>query len=268
VRYIPLLEKQPNADWIAKADVLLQELVDAPDMQTRKQLIDNNTELWGELKTWLLELSHGKCWFSEAKDCFNHWDVEHYRPKKSAKDLDSTETDGYWWLAFDWKNFRICGNAGNRKKGTFFPLRPGTNRIPYGGDIRYEDPMLLDPIDEDDPNLLSFDLEGHAIPSVGAKTQWEKDRVRYSVERFKLDFGPLEIARKTVWTDCFRHIREYLDDLNLYQANPDNVIAKDRYKRAAKEIRKMIKEDQQFSAVARACVLSMNIERVACLLTN
>ena len=32
-----------------------------------------------------LELSHQKCWFSEAKDRFSHLDVEHYRPKMRAK---------------------------------------------------------------------------------------------------------------------------------------------------------------------------------------
>jgi len=77
------------------------------------------------LKDWLLKFSNGKCWFSEAKDTFSHMDVEHFRPKKSAKDLNGVEREGYWWLTFDWHNYRICGNVGNRKKGTFFPLSPG-----------------------------------------------------------------------------------------------------------------------------------------------
>ena len=29
---------------------------------------------------------------------------------------------GYWWLAFDYMNFRVCGNVGNHKKGGWFPL--------------------------------------------------------------------------------------------------------------------------------------------------
>ena len=135
MRHIPLRTEKPNPQWIAKANALLEELKTAPNAAARNKIIDDNNKVWGELKDWLLDLSHQKCWFSEAKDCFSHWDVEHYRPKKSAKDKDGTEHGGYWWLAFDWQNFRICGNAGNRKKGTFFPLRQGCVRVAPFGDI-------------------------------------------------------------------------------------------------------------------------------------
>ncbi len=29
--------------------------------------------MWRRLKTWLLSLSHGKCWYSEAKVCFSQF---------------------------------------------------------------------------------------------------------------------------------------------------------------------------------------------------
>ena len=116
MRHIPLRNQEPDAAWLSKASRLLDELKAAPDAAVRNKIIDDNRAVWGKLKEWLLSLSHQKCWFSEAKDCFSHWDVEHYRPKKSAKDADGTTHEGYWWLAFDWQNFRICGNAGNRKK--------------------------------------------------------------------------------------------------------------------------------------------------------
>ena len=53
-------------------------------------------------------------------------DVEHFRPKVEAKDLMAPARDGYWWLAFDYRNFRACGNVGNRKKGGWFPLQTGS----------------------------------------------------------------------------------------------------------------------------------------------
>jgi len=226
--------------------------------------------VWGELKTWLLSLSHNKCWFSEAKDCFNHWDVEHFRPKKSAKDLDGTEHDGYWWLAFDWQNFRICGNAGNRKKGTYFPLREGCPRASCPGhDLRNEDPQLLDPIDEDDPNLLSFNFEGRAIPLAGLEDEWDKKRVEYSVERFNLDFPPLMDKRKTVWNECWRRIQMYREELGkLKLSNGENAIARNQVKSCAKEIRSMMREDKELSAVSRACVLSTGDPRLIGLLQS
>jgi hypothetical protein len=171
-------------------------------------------------------------------------------------------------LAFDWQNFRICGNAGNRKKGTFFPLRSGCPRCAPLGDHRHEDAQLLDPIDEDDPALLSFNLEGRAIPAAHFADVWEKERVEYSVERYNLDFPPLMDKRKTVWAECWDRIQEYLEELASYHADKSNGIAKDRYKQAAKHVRDLMREEKELSAVARACVLSTGDPRVAGLLQS
>jgi uncharacterized protein (TIGR02646 family) len=267
VRHIAI-HTHPDASWLEKAKQLLQQLQSAPDAPARNEIIDGNSSVWGDLKPWLLSLSHGKCWFSEAKDCFSHQDVEHYRPKKGAKDADGAIHDGYWWLAFDWSNLRICGNAGNRKKGTFFPLRPGCTRIAPFGDVRHEDPQLLDPVDQDDPLLLSFNLEGRAIPAAHITDDWEKERVKYSVERYNLDFAQLMDKRKTVWGECWNRIEEYLKELKIYHADKTNMIARDRYKQALKSVRELMREDQELSAVARACVLSTGDPRVTNLLQS
>ena len=268
MRHIPLRAQEPDAAWLAKANRLLDELKAAPDATARDKIIDDNSAVWGELKHWLLNLSHQKCWFSEAKDCFSHWDVEHYRPKKSAKDADGTSHEGYWWLAFNWENFRICGNAGNRKKGTFFPLRPGCVRIAPHGDVRFEDVQLLDPIDEDDPGLLSFNMEGRAIPAAHITDAWEKARVEYSVERYNLDFPPLMDKRKAVWAECWNRVEEYLRELGTYHDDKTNVIARDRYKQAIKHVRELMREDRELSAVARACILSSGDPRLTGILQS
>jgi hypothetical protein len=125
--------------WLDESERLLQQMVSLNEdaetftaagdvisaeqkIQERNEVINRNGSHWGALKDWLLALSHGKCWFSDTKDLFSHYEVEHFRPKKIAKDLDGIDRDGYWWLAFDYSNFRICGNVGNRKKGGWFPL--------------------------------------------------------------------------------------------------------------------------------------------------
>jgi hypothetical protein len=268
MRHIPLLSQTPDAVWLTKAQDLLAALETATTSDERKKIIDDNSNVWGEMKPWLLTLSHQKCWFSEAKDCFSHWDVEHYRPKKSAKDLDGTEHEGYWWLAFQWQNFRICGNAGNRKKGTYFPLRPGCRRRGHGDDVRREEPQLLDPTNVDDPVLLSFNLEGSAIPAPHITDLWEKERVTYSVERYNLDFNPLKDKRKAVWSDCNTAVKEYLSELALYHKDSTNETAKSGVKQAARKIRAMVHETKELSAVARACVMSMGDERVKNLLST
>ena len=269
MRYIPLKDQIPDPTWVAKADDLLVQLKAAPDSAARKVIIDGHSALWGELKIWLLTLSHNKCWFSEAKDCFSHWDVEHYRPKKSAKNADGTEDEGYWWLAFSWQNFRICGNAGNRMKGTYFPLRPGSRRADDPTyDLRLEDPQLLDPIDEDDPNLLSFNVNGDVIPVAGLVNAWALERVNFSIQRYKLDFPPLADKRKVIWNECWGRLQTYIHELALYERDQTNPIARDKFKQAAKEVRQLMRADQELSAVARACVLSSGDDRVKGLLQS
>jgi uncharacterized protein (TIGR02646 family) len=266
VRHISFEGVEPDPEWLAKAEAILDALKAAKDRAARNQIIDDNAMVWGELKNWLLGLSHQKCWFSEARDCYSHWDVEHFRPKKSAKDADGTEYDGYWWLAFDWKNLRICGNVGNRKKGTYFPIRDVTLRCEPLGDLGFEDPQLLDPADADDPGLLSFNVQGTALPAPHVTDDWEKARVEYSIEKLRLDFPALEGRRKMIWAECWGRAQEYIDELAKYHAKKSNVIARDRYKRAAKHLLAMIQADSELSMVARACLESSGDLRLKHLL--
>jgi uncharacterized protein (TIGR02646 family) len=268
MRHIPTAGKSPDAAWLQTAVDLLAALDAAAGPAERNAIIDANDKLWGHLKEWLLDLSHQKCWFSEAKDCFSHFHVEHFRPKKSAKDGDGTVHDGYWWLAFDWKNYRICGSVGNTKKGTFFPLRTNSARVGRNEDIRLEDQQLLDPADRDDPGLLSFTVDGTAIVAPGVTDDWETARVEYSIERLNLNFGPLADKRKSIWSDCWTQITEYLNELQLYHADKSNLIAKAGYKQAAGRLRDMIKEERELSSVARACILFSGDKRVISVLQS
>ena len=266
------MEEPPSGarwdSWLVKAADLLEELDKAPDDTARAKVIDDNSEFWGRLKPWLLERSHQKCWFSEAKDCFSHWDVEHFRPKKAARSESGEVDAGYWWLAFDWRNLRICGNVGNRKKGTHFPVRAGTSRTDRTGDLREEEYLLLDPADEDDPSLLFFNFLGEAVPAPYVKGEWERYRVEYSVERYRLDFDPLVQKRRVVWSECWRAIEEYRTELQRYSEDPTKMVAKDRYKQAAQRLRKMIRDDVEMSSVARACIISAGDERLRGLLQS
>ena len=129
-------------------------------------------------------------------------------------------------------------------------------------------PQLLDPIDEDDPGLLSFNLEGRAIPAAHLTDAWERERVEYSVERYNLDFPPLMDMRKAVWAECWNCIQEYLKELATYHADETNVIASDESKQAVKRIRELMREDRELSAVARACILSSGDRRVTGILQS
>jgi uncharacterized protein (TIGR02646 family) len=244
----------PPEDWLEKARELTGKLAAAASHEERCLIIDANPKVWGELKEWLLSFSQGKCWFSEARDVFSHQEVEHFRPKKKAKRLDgSAFNQGYWWLTFDWLNFRVCGNVGNRKKGTYFPLRDGctaaccTNQC-----IDDEIPYLLDPCDPDDPDLLSFDMDGRALPSDHCG-DWDTLRVTETIERLRLDFPPLEEERRRIWERCERLINE-CENLAVKFHEQPSATKRSRIKGIRDELREMVDAASPLSSVAIACL--------------
>lgn len=257
MRFINLEGRVPDEEWRKKAQALSDRLDAAGSKAVRDEIIEKNSALWGELKPWLLELSKGKCWFSEARDYFSHWDVEHYRPKGAAKNLDGTErSEGYWWLAFDWRNFRICGNVGNRKKGAFFPLRDGTHQASAADrNIDDEFPYLLDPTRPEDPILLCFDENGDvkALPDLDA---WNTDRVEESIKRYKLrEHEPLMEARRDVWSRCVREVNRCQNLMEEMSKSP-SATKKEAVRQQVLKLREMVKFEAEFSATASECLQS------------
>lgn len=243
--------------WQAKSKRLvwaLSVLNKRGDTKKRNALIDKYSEHWGALKEWLLALSNGKCWFSEAKDIYSHHDVEHFRPKKEAKNAVNDERDGYWWLAFDYMNFRACGNVGNRKKGGWFPLQAGSQISCHNNQCEeMEICYLLDPVDIDDVKLIVFDEEGKAIPVPGA-TDWEKLRVEETVKRLKLnEHEALSSARRDVWAKVTLQINEYFAAKARWKSG-GNAVAREKVKNALKKVRGLTRPTSELSAVAKWCV--------------
>jgi len=257
MRYIPLLDNPPNAAWITRADTLTQRLLDTPDMDSRKAIIDANSLLWGQIKQHLLDLSKNKCWYSEAKESFSHYHVDHFRPKKRALDLGGNDQGGYWWLAFNWKNYRISGSVGNTKKGDRFSVYSHKANTPTDS---LDDEMIffLDPIDEDDPSLLTFDEDGQIKPINPTETDWEHKRAKYTIENLNLNYEPLKDARRDVWNQCVRLISE-IEGLSVEQNRTPSATRKERIKQKQRELLEKIKLDAEFSATAIACLAGSGV---------
>lgn len=277
MRYIPLLESngpvkngQADAVWLQAATNLTNQLIAAPNKAARDVVLDTTAnEIWGQVKDWLLSLSHNKCWFSEAEDHFSNRDVEHFRPKKACKRFmgqrKATYEDGYWWLTYDWKNYRICGNVGNSKKGIIFPLQLGSLVATYGGySCLNENHMLLDPACPADPPLLDFIETGKAVAHQDAD-QNDRLRVEKTVLHLKLDFEKLEEARAKIWAKCRLLIQECRDIAAAGNIGPaERVLVEGK----RNELRSMVKPNAPFSMTAAACLRKSGVSWAAAIATG
>ena len=257
-------------EWKAKSANLVNQLAALEaegDRENRNQLIDDNSAHWGELKEWLLALSAGKCWFSEVRELYSHYDVEHFRPKKEAKNIDKSKRDGYWWLAFDYMNFRACGNVGNRKKGGWFPLQDGSLCSNYVDQCEEaETTYLLDPIDGNDVALIAFDEEGKVVPMPGS-SEWDQQRVAESVKRLKLnEHPPLTDARRKVW----QKVDGLIEDFNRARARcgVNNPVARQKMRDVRSSMRELTSRDAELSSVARWCVWFRNDPQLSRLVSD
>ena len=136
MRYIDfdIIDKDDTAvkDWIKKAKKRLKTLSSKTTHEERAKYL-SQANFWSEFKPILIKYFGEKCWYSECTLKGSYGDVDHFRPKNLSKDVsgDIILEDGYWWLAYDYLNYRlsceICNRPyGNGGKDNFFPIKAGT----------------------------------------------------------------------------------------------------------------------------------------------
>lgn len=166
----------------------------------RKKYIDKNKKKWSDIKPNLWELGNHKCWYSEDKIQVGEGEIEHYRPKGN---VCKSKHSGYWWLAFDWHNYRLSHPTCNKRrkdfltkklagKGMYFPLKDEKNRAFDPSDnIKAEEPVLLDPTNPNDVKLILFNLtSGQPEPSPYCHgDNWKTRRAIESIDYYHLDEG-------------------------------------------------------------------------------
>jgi uncharacterized protein (TIGR02646 family) len=264
-------ETKIPAGWLAKMAHLKAQLETLPDSAARKAFIKKHEGVWGEIKEQLLAMSHGKCWYSEAPDAVSDWHVDHFRPKGRALDEDGTEHEGYQWLAFDWKNYRIAGSYPNsphkdaqgrtRGKWDHFPLAGGCKRADWGNrDCSSEICLILDPATPTDPKLMNFDEKGLPIPSAPGNPIIRR-RVEVTVNYLHLDQPKLVRARKQKWREVRDWIEEFLKACpsDLTKCMPGDY---QRLERVISKLSALARPDSSYAATARACLRANELEWV------
>lgn len=257
MRYIPLRQNPPKQKWIDDANTLTQSLIAETDFEKQKEVIDKNSRVWGKLKQHLMKLSYNKCWYSEAREVYSHYHVDHFRPKKQATDINGIDQGGYWWLAFEWTNYRICGSVGNTKKGDRFCVLKNKAKG-YNDPTEDEIIYFLDLTDEDDPLQISFDESGQAKPLSLDKDGWDYERARYTIDNLDLNYELLKEARRDLWDTCQSKLNE-LQNLMKQNNQYPSATKKAQIKSRMVELKELTKLKSEFSATAVTCLLRSDI---------
>jgi len=260
--YIDLLSKPPDEKLIKEGEKLTEELKKQSPAK-RSDFIDKNETYWGKLKDYYMELSHNKCWYTEAKESASSYHMDHFRPKKAVMKLtkdappfETTNRDGaYWWLAFNWKNYRLSASIPNTAKNAYFPLKEGTQPAADEGDVSAEWVGLLDPTNENDVALLTFGDDGKACAACSDDTSWEAQRVQLSVRVYNLNYVRLVEARVEVRNKCLQLIRQIKHKQGCY-AKHNEKDDREEFREYISQLRDMMKPEAELSAVVRDCVLS------------
>ncbi len=219
-------------------------------------IIERKQALWRDdrVRNWLLAQFNNKCWYSEARDSVSSIHVDHFRPKGRVSDEKSKEVcEGYWWLAFDWTNYRIGGELLNVKKSDIFPFSDASRATHDDADsLRKECPVLLDPRDEDQARLISYDLQDEetcvAVLAADISPE-EAERAQRTIEILGLNRLPrLNSKRADFWEQCKMAIADYVG------ATGPSCFSMIEKTKARIALEKMVKYDSEFSSVSEACI--------------
>ncbi|KAF0130001.1 MAG: hypothetical protein FD155_1787 [Bacteroidetes bacterium] len=244
------------------------------DVERKKEYIRTHPE-WNKLQPIMLGLSHNKCWYSEAPIGSSDFEVDHFRPKcKSKVKVDYTESkstntvlkeNGYWWLAYEWSNYRLSGGLTNKLrrdrlgdcedvegKGDYFPLDCNdVGRVANDEEnINCEVPILLDPFNQEDVSLLTFDSNGEVISA--GYSDYEHQRVLQSIFYYHLDLEQLNKERLMAWKDCEREILEIKKSIDTA---PDERARRLMVASCLKRLTDYLKNpDRPYTSAVKACV--------------
>lgn len=257
--------------WETDANSHLEKLK-AMSHSNRKKYLNRHNH-WAKLYPALSKLSHGKCWYSESPANSSEWEIEHFRPKLKSKAEDGKvlRNDGYWWLSYYWKNFRLAGTLVNKVrrdrfkvdgkpygKGNFFPLdftAGSVIAVPYDLHCGCETTYLLDPVNPRDTQYISFDGNGEAIENADQiDDDFNFKRANLSIYFYGLNHTPIVNARKQIWESCKNEIElahNYYKNKSIPQKLRDTYI-----ENCYNKIFEMSRVDKPYSSVVFSYVRS------------
>ena len=259
-----LMGSQKFSAWSKKATTHLSQLRRL-DKKGRSMYLSKHGD-WTDLYKYLSLLSEHKCWYTEAPENSGEWEIDHFRPKNRAKNLDGTVylPEGYWWLAYEWLNYRLAGSFINKRrkdkfnsneeiygKGDYFPIDLHTGAVcGVDGDLDDEVIYLLDPTSFRDTTLISFDKDGKPISNYPEGT-FEEKKVAVSIDFLHLDSTSLNRNRKEVWENTEKEIIEISKKL---KSSTNQALRNKIYNDSFIRLKQLTSRKKPYSSVALNCL--------------
>jgi uncharacterized protein (TIGR02646 family) len=245
--------------WRQAAAHALDRLQHADTPKKRQGILRTaaSTKIWRDFYDLLPDTLKQKCWYCEAEEIRSDMPVDHFRPKNEVEE-DSAHL-GYWWLAYDWSNYRCaCTFCNSRRvmestdggKQCHFPLVDPSKRAYQQTDkISNEEPDLLDPFNSNDEKLLWFDNDGKPVPSPVANAA-QQQKVSNSIKIFHLDEQRIVRQRNSIRL----LVKQLVDDLKtaITDGRPAEVQTK------KDSLKKMVRNTEKLS---RAAVVYLRAHR-------
>ena len=236
--------------------------------ENRAAEVNTRSPVWQELKDTLRRVSYDKCWYCESVDARADNAVDHFRPKNAV--AECVDHDGYWWLAFNWNNYRFCCTFCNCRrvdqttrqgggKADHFPVRDEALRARTPeDDLAAEEPLLLDPMVPADPGFLWFDETGQAVPNpayCGNPTGYANKRVAASALFYHLNHANIVERRKALCAEVRRRAAEADRYFQKYDAGDRT--AREAFEDAVAALRERLLPNADYSATARAMLMGL-----------
>jgi hypothetical protein len=199
--------------WRNKALSAMQEVSSAATAEARRDALERHEAVYKKARTFWRNVFGGKCAYCETFfEASSFVDVEHFRPKGTVADVKGgpiTRTidgrqqphPGYYWLAFEWSNLLpSCQKCNRPAKASWFPIANERNRVYAPGPLTSEEPLILNPFEDDPDDHLNFDT-AHGV--VAARNDSPKGRT--TIEVLDLNRGGLCLARLCLHADIKKY---------------------------------------------------------------
>lgn len=249
---------EPNQDWLNRADALTDRLLVAATPDARATIIADNEGMWRELKQHFCDVLQRKCWYSEAINDFAHCHVDHFRPKSRALDEDGIDQGGYWWLSFNWRNYRYAAPAGNIRKRDYFHVNTNKANAPIDA-LENEDIRFLDPTEPDDPAKLKFDNEGIISPKATDNGSRDFIQAEYTIRRMNLNLGGLVEGRRDKYRRTATLIRQ-VENLLQLQAQNFDLARRQSIKAKQVQLLELAGRLSEYSAAVKYCLKESGLD--------